>query len=253
VQRALLTNPAIHAVLAFIHASGTSGVTEADVANFLTTIARVNHTTAQRREATIRAWLVGADLVASQNDRLVATIAPERVLIRDADNSVIGKPMALLKPLVTPRTAKVPSPPGVSIGYVIDAATHERARREHQRLVEAMAATITAFGAVPEANKYVDLAATIDSKHYLFEMKSTTSESLHAQVRRAIAQLYEYRYLQELPTGVLCLVLDRRPEGRNGWLVAYLEEDRGIAVCWLEASGKFACSAVSGQQLPFLQ
>lgn len=117
-------------------------------------------------------------------------------------------------------------------------AKRERADVVHQDLVRAMANHLLARNCTPHTNIYVDLYANIGGTDFLFEMKSCTQENLHDQVRLGVAQLYEYRYLQGMPGATLVLVLQSKPSGDNEWLVDYLVQDRGIAVCWLE-DGRF--------------
>jgi hypothetical protein len=66
----------------------------------------------------------------------------------------------------------------------------------HTNLV---ASKIRDTGAIPKRNRYVDLSALVNDEFYLFEMKSSTDGNAHTQVRRAISQLYEYRYIQQVP------------------------------------------------------
>lgn len=250
IKQALLTNPIICDVLAFIHQCGPNGTSETDLARYLATIADVNLTTARRRTSTLRAWLQDAGLVVILSDQLVATSTPEQTLASDADNVGAVKPTPLLRPasLTIPPAQNTPLP-ATHLSYVVDVASKERALRQHQQLVLTMAAKLVSLGANPEYNRYVDLAAELNSVQYLFEMKSTTPTSLHSQVRLGISQLYEYRYIQRMPNSHLCLVLDREPKGADAWLVKYLEEDRQITLCWLENGGKFACLPRSFQQI----
>jgi len=78
-----------------------------------------------------------------------------------------------------------------AIEYYVDRAKRERASNSHETLVRLMAERLRRCGAVPKANRYVDLSARLDEKDYLFEMKSTTEDNPHAQIRRGLSQLYE--------------------------------------------------------------
>ena len=89
------------------------------------------------------------------------------------------------------------------LNVMTDDDAKERAERAHQMLTDPRSYKTRRAGAVPKSNKYVDLSAVVRNDLYLFEMKSTTAGNMHAQIRRAISQLYEYRFLQEMPSAKL--------------------------------------------------
>src|SRR5262244_1475957 len=67
--------------------------------------------------------------------------------------------------------------------------------------------------------------------------KSISAENWLSQIRSAVSQLYEYRYIHELKQAKLCLVLSSPPPEQ--WIISYLEEDRSIHLCWLSSAGDF--------------
>ncbi|MGB5960782.1 MAG: hypothetical protein WBG73_09015 [Coleofasciculaceae cyanobacterium] len=81
---------------------------------------------------------------------------------------------------------------------------------------------------------------------FLFEMKSSDNSIIVEQVRKAVSQLYEYRYRyfrsgQIKKNAVLVIVLQQFPDA-PAWLKDYLLLDRRIAVCWLrEDNSRFDC------------
>jgi hypothetical protein len=84
-----------------------------------------------------------------------------------------------------------------------------------------------------------------DGLSFLFEVKSTDDDIVLSQVRKAISQLYEYRYRyagQGLRTHVILTVaLQARPNNLP-WVLEYLVQDRKVAVCWLdEAMERVLC------------
>lgn len=85
-----------------------------------------------------------------------------------------------------------------------------------------------------------------DSLTFIFEMKSSDASIIIDQVRKAVSQLYEYRYRyyssgQIRKNAVLVIVLQTSPTVQL-WLKDYLLFDRHIAVCWLlEDNSKFDC------------
>ena len=56
-----------------------------------------------------------------------------------------------------------------------------------------------------------------EGRDYLFEMKSTTEDNPHAQIRRGLTQLYEYRYVQNVKEAKLVLVIENPLPRENGW------------------------------------
>jgi hypothetical protein len=78
-------------------------------------------------------------------------------------------------------------------------------------LTDLVADKIRRAGSIPKNNRYVALSAAIREDLYLFEMKSTTDGNVHSQIRRGISQLYEYRYLQDVPDAKLVIVIENPP------------------------------------------
>ena len=102
-----------------------------------------------------------------------------------------------------------------------------------------MAERLRQRGAVPKANRYVDLSARLDEEDYLFEMKSTTKDNPHSQIRRGLSQLYEYRYLAKEPNAKLSIVASSKIPPDLSWMETYLPEDRKIAFEWTSDFEKF--------------
>jgi hypothetical protein len=130
-------------------------------------------------------------------------------------------------------------------------ADMERANSAHKRLVNLVADRIRAAGAIPRANKFIDLAASIDGDH-IFEMKSTTEHNVTNQIRKGISQLYEYRYVQAKPNASLILVIERPvPEGLQ-WVRHYVESDRSIHLVW-DGDDRLYGSQATCDRLGFLE
>jgi hypothetical protein len=89
-------------------------------------------------------------------------------------------------------------------------------------------------GSTPRNNKYVDLSAVIGRDLYLFEMKSTSDTNAHGQTRRAISQLYEYKYLQEAPFAKLVIVIENPPPREKKWIVDHVVNDRKLLIAGME-------------------
>ena len=138
-----------------------------------------------------------------------------------------------------------------AVEYYVDEAKRERASASHATLVKLMAERLRKYGAVPKANCYIDLSARLDGVDYIFEMKSTTEENPHSQVRRGLSQLYEYRYIQNVESPRLVLVIECPLPGKLGWIKDYMLKDRGILLAW-DGNGSFSCPNEIIRELPFL-
>jgi hypothetical protein len=112
----------------------------------------------------------------------------------------------------------------------------ERANDVHQLLVSKMAEKLISAGIQPYYNGLIDLYCSIRDSYFIFEMKSITIENEKSQIRKAISQLYEYRFIHELNNSNLIIVLEKKPT--ESWIIEYLLEDRNIDITWLE-NGRF--------------
>jgi hypothetical protein len=92
------------------------------------------------------------------------------------------------------------------------------------------------------------LAGELNGIKILFEMKSCNSNNVISQIRKAVSQVYEYRYryADEFPqeSTLLCIVAQERPDD---WWLNYLINDCGINVIWLEGDVNLACSSKSNE------
>jgi hypothetical protein len=110
----------------------------------------------------------------------------------------------------------------------------ERATQTHSAVVELLCGEIRKLGLQSAENRLVDAFCEHDGELALFEVKSITDFNERDQVRHAISQLYEYRFLFDVAHASLWVVLSRRP--MSGWLVEYLVRDRGLHVLWVDGS-----------------
>jgi hypothetical protein len=138
-----------------------------------------------------------------------------------------------------------------AITYYVDQAKRERGTSSHGMLVNLMAQHLRQRGAFPKANRYIDLSVRWQNVDYLFEMKSTTEDNPHAQIRRGLSQLYEYRYIQDVKEAKLVLVIENALPQENRWMENYLVKDRGVLLIW-NGNGKFNCAPDLRSQLQFL-
>jgi len=115
----------------------------------------------------------------------------------------------------------------------------EKASKTHEVAVDAVASILKSYGIVPhEDPDSYDLFGEHEEAGHLFEMKSWTPRNIKEQIRKAVSQLYEYRWRGRdiFPEHVeLYIVLDRNPSlNLEDWIIEYITEDRGIHLAWVE-------------------
>lgn len=115
----------------------------------------------------------------------------------------------------------------------------EKANREHSRILAMLAAKLRANNHTPYENVFVDLYTQVADQEYIFEVKSNNLRNALSQIRKAIAQLYEYRYRSNKNGATLCIVLQQKPS--QDWVEDYLLHDRGIMMCWLVDDVRLEC------------
>jgi len=111
------------------------------------------------------------------------------------------------------------------------------ANSTHEGMVNHLAHELRKRGYEPQYNTFIDLFCSRERDAIIFEVKSISAENWLSQIRSAVSQLYEYRYIHELKQAKLCLVLSSPPPEQ--WIISYLEEDRSIHLCWLSSAGDF--------------
>lgn len=143
---------------------------------------------------------------------------------------------------LSPTAAPTTSSTGV-IRVDVDAQKRERANLIHWRLVDAKSSFLDARSLEPYANAHIDLYADDKGDVILYEMKSIDLESsnLLSQVRKAVSQLYEYRYIYEEPKARLCIVTNRGIAKKDHWMLDYLANNRSIAYEWTGDFANFEC------------
>ncbi len=115
-----------------------------------------------------------------------------------------------------------------------DPAAFERANYQHYILEKIVAGLCRERNITAQTNRHIDLVVTLGTTSILFEMKSCTETGIRSQLRRAVSQLLEYRYLYQTKLGKdvrLCAVIERRPKKSAEWLLGYLTY-LGIGLIW---------------------
>lgn len=115
----------------------------------------------------------------------------------------------------------------------------EKANREHARILSMLAALLRTNGHEPYENIFIDLFIKNSSCKIIFEVKSNNNKNTLSQVRKAISQLYEYRYKSSHRDAMLCLILQQEPP--QIWIKDYLVNDRKILLGWLVDEVRLDC------------
>lgn len=252
VTKAVLSAPIFQRVIPFLEANGHAGVDRSALERFLSEVTeKVGETMIHRRASTILSWLQATGIVREIQDKayLVArrsSVPP--IEFRD-DEPLLPPRYDLQEYAAVAQRAR--SSKG-SISVMIDIARRERAAESHVHLVNCVASKIIKVGSVPRFNRFVDLAATIQGSAFLFEVKSSTVKNYHAQFRRAISQLYEYRYLQKATEAKLVVVMEHAPNSVDRWLIDYAVSDRNLLVVWNGDGDRLFAAPGCDQELRFL-
>jgi hypothetical protein len=244
LEEQVLENPVFRESLMFIASSGQKGVTREELVQFLIPRVDLEDGVVDRRTATILNWLEFLQLIQRNGDRAVAKRVPGKALIQTLADPTknVFTPTRKLKPYEKklPGTSEKGLDSIKPISYTVDSAKLERANAEHERIVHLMAEKVARVGGKPTTDN-VDVATDLGGQKFIFEMKTCTDATMHAQVRAAVGQLLEYRYQNEAPDAILVIVLSRPPTGSNSWLLNFLSES-DFHVCWVTNSS-FDCPA----------
>jgi hypothetical protein len=215
--------------------------TQSQLSSHIVSIYPGAENTARRRVSSVMAFLTDSGLAVSRGGRYVPGASGGGPLIEETEDEegLYGKPVE-----TNPGTGQ----PVVREGTYtveVDAAKQERANFTHKRLVTGKAVFLKSRDLPANSNKSIDLYSKSGAATVLYEMKSLDAGNFVAQVRRAISQLYEYRYAFRAPEARLCVVTSGYPEKRSKYYLKYLQEDRQIAYVWTEDFEAFQCEAPS--------
>src|SRR5665213_742787 len=222
-------------LLPFLELHSDAGVSRSEIEDFIHTVADISTVTMiPRRFSSVVSWLEDLHVIERRGERFFLSIPVVNnsvgiVSFEDVDEPLLPRTTDLQEY----RTLELrnSSAREAVITYQ-NAAALERADNAHRRLVNLVASRIKISGSIPRFNQIIDLAARHNNEDFIFEMKSITDGNSKSQVRRALSQLYEYKYLQNLPNSNLVLVLERPLPSATHWMIDYLEQERNINVIW---------------------
>lgn len=108
----------------------------------------------------------------------------------------------------------------------------ENANQKHSLTLNILKKELTVLGYEVTETKHIDAFAVVKNVPAIFEIKSINEDNENDQVRAAISQLYEYRFLYSLTSATLWIVFSEKPF--SDWIIEYLSKDREIKVLWVE-------------------
>jgi hypothetical protein len=108
----------------------------------------------------------------------------------------------------------------------------EQASRVHSETLELLRRFLHERRLEVTNSRLIDAFSVLSCGPAIFEVKSITDANERQQIRHAVSQLYEYRFLHSLFNASLWMVFSAGPASR--WLVDYLLHDRGFRLAWVE-------------------
>ncbi len=252
LTQAVLNARVFQRIIPFLESKHSTGLTRAELESF---IGSVTHTTAKmikRRTHTIIAWLEAINMLGPEGNKFVLKPLPEFVpLIQYThdEEPLLPRKFELREYSFAARRS---SQAKEFIRYEVKQARRDRANEAHIRLTNLVADKVRRAGSIPRRNRLIDLAAQINRKMFLFEIKSSTPRNLTAQIRKGVSQLYEYRYLQGIPKAKLVLVVENPLTPPIRWAADYLIKDRGIFLVWDADEDNLHCLKETRSALSFL-
>ena len=250
----VLSTRIIQRAIPFLEGAGARGVSKAELERFIGTVteATIGPSMIPRRVSTILSWLTQINVVRERDGRYYLNPLPRGVELldyADVDEPLFPKRYELDEYTALKRTIEEKRG---SLSILIDEAKRDRATNSHKMLTNLMADRIRKAGAIPKRNTVIDLATNISGTVFLFEMKSTTDDNAHGQIRTGISQLYEYRYIQGVKEAKLVLVIENPLPRKFDWMANYIIQDRGIYLVWDGNRKSFDCPPQVKKDLEFI-
>lgn len=239
-------------VIAFLD-NFPEGVNRIRITNYLKEVTQeTEETMLPRRVSSIISWLQTMDLLIQKDKKYHLTRSLNEKLpildFTDSDEPILPKSGELSEYQVVSDRFSIAKE---EIIIYKDKTNLERSNNAHQHLINLVASKIRNSGALPRSNQIIDLAARINNQDYIFEMKSITETNVKLQIRKGLSQLYEYRYIQNLPNAKLVLVIERKLYNNTSWFQDYLQDDREILLLW-DGNGKLYSDNNVKKELSFL-
>ena len=108
----------------------------------------------------------------------------------------------------------------------------EQANAAHRATLAALRDRLEKSRLAVSESKLIDAFSVLCDGPAIFEVKSINEQNEREQIRHALSQLYEYRFLHSLNDATIWTVFSQPPV--SNWYVEYLTKDRGVRVIWLQ-------------------
>ena len=187
-----------------------------------------------------------------QEQELLRVESPPIIRVEEdlADTSTEAPRVFELKPLVATKVPRTQPQKGESVGdpYTISQtarAKMERANVVHRGTLQVLRTHLEIRKRAVSEDKLIDAYAVLDSGPAIFEVKSITESNERDQIRHAVSQLYEYRFLHSMADASLWIVFSQALSSQ--WYVDYLAGCLGFRVVWID-DGK-----LQGPSIDFLK
>lgn len=234
MAKCIVETPVFQSALKYI---SESAPTQAEFNKWIAGIYPGEESTANRRRSTIQNYLLDAGLVRRENNEFkIVKFVGGLTALTSTKFKTLGTTFQIGALPTAPNNSGV-----LKSSYELDIQKTERAKLVHWKLIDGKAKALIQMGIEPTTLGPIDLFAKTDSEVVFYEMKSITPDSgnFQPQIRKAISQLYEYRYLAKEPNAKLSIVASSKIPPDLSWMETYLPEDRKIAFEWTSDFEKF--------------
>lgn len=240
VQNSILFNAVFNArlfqrLIPYFELNNANGVSKDQIIKFILQVSDISpNDTPERRVSSVVSWLEKLEIINKSDNKYFLSSKKVNQEVKILEFTDIREPILPRSndlreyETVNLRMAKAHE----DIIIYQNSAAIDRADNAHRKLVNLVAERIKKSGSIPRFNKLIDLATKNEANDYIFEMKSITEANAKSQIRSGLSQLYEYRYLQNLPDAKLVLVIEKPLPEKNNWMNEYLENDRDIFLLW---------------------
>lgn len=183
------------------------------------------------------AWNIKFQKLAEQVTLKTLTDKPIKLLQEESEESVDKKQniYLTLKPVSTRSLTDKSFSEDENDPYIVSRTARtkmDRANQLHSTTLLVLKDTLKKADVRVEETRLIDAYASVHGKLVIFEVKSINQNNERDQVRHAVSQLFEYRYLYQRKEALLCVVLSGQPHSQ--WLVNYLLDEHTMLVTWVE-------------------
>lgn len=237
-------------LIPFLENKSSQGASKDQIETFLKDTAELGAASmAPRRVSSFIAWLKALNLITVQGDQHILTTSTIHTNLPIVEFNNTDEP--LLPTINELKEYQIVKERVLSAQQTVtvfkDQAKTDRANDAHRVLVNLVSERIRDAGSIPKYNQFIDLATRYNEQEYIFEMKSVTPNNESSQIRSGLSQLYEYRYLQNLPNAKLVLVIEKFLSAKEHWRLDYLENDRDIFLIWDGNNELYGSSKTQGE------